>query len=226
MPPPRLRVASDVGGTFTDNLAYDEAARHVTVAKVPTTPENRALGTVRGLRQALAAQNRAGADVAYVGHGMTTATNAVIQRSGGRVAFITNEGFRDLLLIGRQNRPSLYDIRKTRPPPLVPREDCHTVRGRLDPSGREITPLDEAGLRNIAQRLSANRVEAGAIACCMPSQIPLTSSAPRRSSRQSSPASQSASRPISSPSAANTSAPARSCSTRICCRSWSAISPP
>src|ERR1051325_9794249 len=163
MPPPRLRVASDVGGTFTDNLAYDEAARHVTVAKVPTTPENRALGTVRGLRQALAAQNRAGADVAYVGHGMTTATNAVIQRSGGRVAFITNEGFRDLLLIGRQNRPSLYDIRKTRPPPLVPREDCHTVRGRLDPSGREITPLDEAGLRNIAGRLRADRVEAVAI---------------------------------------------------------------
>jgi N-methylhydantoinase A len=163
MPPPRLRVASDVGGTFTDNLAYDEAARHVTVAKVPTTPENRALGTVRGLRQALAAQNRAGADVAYVGHGMTTATNAVIQRSGGRVAFITNEGFRDLLLIGRQNRPSLYDIRKTRPPPLVPREDSHTVRGRLDPSGREITPLDEAGLRNIAERLRAERVEAVAI---------------------------------------------------------------
>ena len=94
MTPPRLRVASDVGGTFTDNLAYDEAARHVTVAKVPTTPENRALGTVRGLRQALAAQNRAGSDVAYVGHGMTTATNAVIQRSGGRVAFITNEGLR------------------------------------------------------------------------------------------------------------------------------------
>ena len=163
MTPPRLRVASDVGGTFTDNLAYDEAARHVTVAKVPTTPENRALGTVRGLRQALAAQNRAGRDVAYVGHGMTTATNAVIQRSGGRVAFITNEGFRDLLLIGRQNRPSLYDIRKTRPQPLVPREDCHTVRGRLDPAGHEVTPLDEAGLRRIAERLRADHIEAVAI---------------------------------------------------------------
>src|SRR5436309_4095034 len=161
--PPRLRVASDVGGTFTDNLAYDEAARQVTVAKVPTTPENRALGTVRGLRQALAAQNRAGRDVAYVGHGMTTATNAVIQRSGGRVAFITNEGFRDLLLIGRQNRPSLYDIRKTRPQPLVAREYCHTVRGRLDPAGHEVTPLDETGLRRIAERLRADRVEAVAI---------------------------------------------------------------
>src|SRR5206468_3138643 len=126
------------------------------------TPENRALGTIRGLRQALALQSRTGGDVAYVGHGMTTAANAVIQRSGGRVAFITNEGFRDLLLIGRQNRPSLYDIRKTRPLPLVAREDCHTVRGRLDPAGREVTPLNEGGLRQIAERLRAGQIEAGA----------------------------------------------------------------
>jgi N-methylhydantoinase A len=163
MTPPRLRVASDVGGTFTDNLAYDEAAKRVTVAKVPTTPENRALGTVQGLRRALTLQGRQGGDVAYVGHGMTTATNAVIQRRGGRTAFITNEGFRDLLLIGRQNRPSLYDIRRTRPEPLVAREDCHPVRGRLDPAGQEITPLDEDGLRQIAERLRADRVEAVAI---------------------------------------------------------------
>src|SRR5438105_5258347 len=94
---------------------------------------------------------------------MTTAPNAVIQRSGGRVAFITNEGFRDLLLIGRQNRPSLYDICKTRPQPLVPREDCHTVRGRLAPLGHQVTPLDEAGLRRIAEQLRADRVEAVAI---------------------------------------------------------------
>jgi N-methylhydantoinase A len=161
----RLRVASDVGGTFTDNLAYDETLRRVTVAKVPTTPENRAVGTVRGLKRALELQGRGGGDVAYVGHGMTTATNAVIQRSGGRTALITNEGFRDLLLIGRQNRPSLYDIRKTRPLPLVRREDCHTVRGRLDPTGREVTPLDENGLRDIACRLKADAV--AAVAVCL-----------------------------------------------------------
>src|SRR5580693_2362872 len=163
MAQPHLRVASDVGGTFTDNLAYDETARRVTVAKVPTTPDNRALGTVAGLRRALALQGKGGDDVAYVGHGMTTATNAVIQRRGGRIAFITNEGFRDLLLIGRQNRPSLYDIRRTRPEPLVRREDCHTVRGRLDPTGREVTPLDENGVGAIAARLKADRIEAVAI---------------------------------------------------------------
>src|SRR3954471_23126936 len=158
-----LRVASDVGGTFTDNLVYDETAKRVTVAKVPTTPENRAVGTVRGLKRALELQGRGGGDVGYVGHGMTTATNAVIQRSGGRTALITNEGFRDLLLIGRQNRPSLYDIRKTRPLPLVAREDCHTLRGRLDPAGREVTPLDEVGLRDVARRLKADGVEAVAV---------------------------------------------------------------
>src|SRR5437763_1027759 len=163
MTSPHLRVASDVGGTFTDNLAYDERAKRVTIAKVPTTPDNRALGTVQGLMRALALQGRRGAEVGYVGHGMTTATNAVIQRSGGRTAFVTNEGFRDLLLIGRQNRPSLYDIRKTRPEPLVRREDCHTVRGRLDRDGHEVTPLDEAGVQAIAERLRADRVEAVAI---------------------------------------------------------------
>ncbi|HLY44909.1 MAG TPA: hydantoinase/oxoprolinase family protein [Stellaceae bacterium] len=165
MTPPSLRVASDVGGTFTDNLAYDDEAKRVTVAKVPTTPENRALGTVRGLLRALALQGKAGGDVTYVGHGMTTATNAILQRTGGRTAFVTNEGFRDLLLIGRQNRPSLYDIRQTRPLPLAAREDCHTVRGRLDRDGREVTPLDEAGLREIARRLRADKV--AAVAVCL-----------------------------------------------------------
>ena len=112
----RLRVASDVGGTFTDNLAYDPAEKRITVAKVPTTPENRALGTVRGLRRALEAQGRGGGDVVYVGHGMTTATNALLQRSGARIAFITNEGFRDLLAdrAAEPAEPLRYPQDKTR----------------------------------------------------------------------------------------------------------------
>jgi N-methylhydantoinase A len=159
----RLRVASDVGGTFTDSIAYDESSATITVAKVPTTPQNRALGTVEGLRRALDQQGKAGRDVDYVGHGMTTTTNAVIQRKGARTAFITNEGFKDLLLIGRQDRPSLFDITQVRTPPLVPRDLCFTVRGRLDAAGREITPLDEAGLRDLASKINAADVEAVAI---------------------------------------------------------------
>src|SRR4051794_41745936 len=128
MSTPRLRVASDVGGTFTDNLAYDETAKRVTVAKVPTTPENRAVGTVRGLKRALELQGRGGADVAYVGHGMTTATNAVIQRSGGGTPPLTNKGFRGPLLIGRQKRPGPPANPKNPPPPLGRRAGGHTVR--------------------------------------------------------------------------------------------------
>ncbi|BAQ44842.1 MULTISPECIES: hydantoinase/oxoprolinase family protein [Methylobacterium] len=159
----RLRVASDVGGTFTDSIAYDEASRRISVSKVPTTPGNRALGTVAGLKRAVAAQGLSGAEIAYVGHGMTTATNAVIQRKGGRTAFVTNRGFRDLLLIGRQDRPSLFDVDDVRPPPLVPQELCYTAAGRIDAAGREIEPLSLADLEAAAADMRARGVEAVAV---------------------------------------------------------------
>jgi len=159
----RVRVASDVGGTFTDSIAYDEATRRITVSKVSTTPDNRALGTVAGLKRALALLGMTGADVAYVGHGMTTATNAVIQRKGAFTALVTNAGFRDLLLIGRQDRPSLYDIAVVRAPQLVARENCYTVAGRIDASGREVTPLSLADLEIAANAIRAAGIEAVAI---------------------------------------------------------------
>jgi len=158
-----VRVASDVGGTFTDSIAYDTEAQQFCVSKIPTTPENRAVGTVNGLKLALQALDVDGSVVGYVGHGMTTATNAIIQRTGARVAFVTNEGFRDLLEIGRQNRPRLYDYRTVRTPPIARRADRYTVRGRLNERGEEITPLDEAGLVTLAQRINASDVEAVAV---------------------------------------------------------------
>ncbi len=159
-----VRIASDVGGTFTDSIAYDPASRRIAVSKVPTTPEGREIGTVEGLRAALAELGKTGSSVAYVGHGMTTATNAVIQRSGARTALVTNRGFKDLLLIGRQDRPSLYDIGVVRTPPLVPRELCYGVGGRLDPNGRELEPLDEAGLAEAALDMRGRGVAAVAVA--------------------------------------------------------------
>jgi N-methylhydantoinase A len=160
----KVRIASDVGGTFTDSIAYDPASRRIAVSKVPTTPQARDLGTVEGLRGALQQLGLTGSAVAYVGHGMTTATNAVIQRAGARTAFVTNEGFRDLLLIGRQDRPSLYDIDVVRAPPLVPRELCYGIAGRLDPDGRELQPLDAEQLAAAAADMRANGVEAVAVA--------------------------------------------------------------
>jgi N-methylhydantoinase A len=158
-----FRVASDVGGTFTDSIAYDSATQRITVSKVSTTPENRAVGTSHGLKQALAQQGAAGAAVSYVGHGMTTATNAVIQRTGARTAFLTNAGFRDLLEIGRQNRPTLFDITVVRPAQLAPRELCFTSRGRIGPSGEEIEPLSEEDVRVAGAEMAAAGVESVAI---------------------------------------------------------------
>ncbi|QTL04533.1 hydantoinase/oxoprolinase family protein [Aquabacter sp. L1I39] len=159
----RMRVASDVGGTFTDSIAYDETTGTITVSKVSTTPDNRARGTVQGLTRAIALQGGTGSDVVYVGHGTTTTTNAVIQRKGAVTAFITNRGFRDILLIGRQNRPTLFDISVVRPEQLVPQDLCLTVRGRLGPGGREIEPLHEEDVREAARALAGTGVEAIAI---------------------------------------------------------------
>jgi N-methylhydantoinase A len=160
----KVRIASDVGGTFTDSVAYDPASRRIAVSKVPTTPRARDMGTVEGLRAALGQLGMTGGEVAYVGHGMTTATNAVIQRSGAKTAFVTNQGFRDLLLIGRQDRPSLYDIDVVRAPPLVPRELCYGIAGRLDPGGREIESIGEAQLVEAAADMRGRGVEAVAVA--------------------------------------------------------------
>ena len=158
-----IRVATDVGGTFSDSIAYDPATGRITVAKVSTTPVNPALGTIAGLARALSMLGCTGSDVVFVGHGMTTATNAVIQRTGARTAFVTNAGFRDLLQIGRQNRPSLYDLSVVRNDQLVPRERCYTVAGRIDAAGREIVALDEAALHRIAAQLRKDQVEAVAV---------------------------------------------------------------
>jgi N-methylhydantoinase A len=160
----KVRIASDVGGTFTDSIAYDPVSRRIAVAKLPTTPEARDVGTVESLRGTLQQLGMTGNAVAYVGHGMTTATNAVIQRSGAKTAFVTNHGFRDLLLIGRQDRPSLYDIDVVRAPQLVPRELCYGIAGRLDATGQEIQALNQAQLAEAAADMRARGVEAVAVA--------------------------------------------------------------
>jgi N-methylhydantoinase A len=159
----RLRIASDVGGTFTDSIAFDPASGRIAVSKVPTTPQAREVATVEGLRGTLGQLGASGSAVDYVGHGMTTATNAVLQRKGPKTAFVTNRGFRDLLLIGRQDRPSLFDIDVVRTPPLVPRELCYGISGRLDASGHEIEPLNPKDLTEAASDMRARGVEAIAV---------------------------------------------------------------
>src|SRR5688500_11879379 len=119
-PPPaheqkdELRIGVDVGGTFTDLVAYDGRTGALTVVKLPSTPPDFHRAVIEAVRRV----PPPGA-AARVVHGSTVATNALLQRAGQPVAFVTTEGFRDMLLIGRQNRPDLYALRVVRPQPLT-----------------------------------------------------------------------------------------------------------
>lgn len=151
-----FRLGVDVGGTFTDLVAL--GGGDAVTAKVPSTPRDQSVGVMNAVE---AAGIEAGA-VAALAHGMTVATNALLERRGARTALVTTEGFRDVLEIARQNRPSLYDLTKDRPPPLVPRELRFTVRERMGPEG-EIEPLDEESLKEAVAAVSEAGVEAVAV---------------------------------------------------------------
>jgi N-methylhydantoinase A len=149
-------VGVDVGGTFTDVVAL--RAGQLVTAKVPSTPADQSAGV-------MAAVDAAGLEAAAVSvfaHGMTVATNALLERRGGRTALVTTHGFRDVLEIGRQNRPSLYDLARDRPAPLVPRDLRFMVRERMGPDG-VVAPLDESDLDRVVDQLAAAQVEAVAV---------------------------------------------------------------
>jgi N-methylhydantoinase A len=132
-----LHIGVDVGGTFTDLVAFD--GRNLTVVKIPSTPPDFDRAVVDAVRRA---REATGTDAVRVVHGSTVATNALLQRAGEPVAFVTNDGFRDMLLIGRQNRPKLYALEVVRPAPLTPEENWFTLRGRIGKSGEVVEPLD------------------------------------------------------------------------------------
>jgi N-methylhydantoinase A/oxoprolinase/acetone carboxylase beta subunit len=158
------RIGVDIGGTFTDVVMVDEATGAVRVAKVPTVPADPSEGFMNGLAQAF---TRFGVDPASVGftvHGTTVATNTIIQGKGARAGLITSGGFSDVLEIGYQTRPQLYEIFYDKPKPLIARHLCIGVRERIGPDGEVIVPLDEADAVAAARRLAAAGVEAIAIA--------------------------------------------------------------
>jgi N-methylhydantoinase A len=151
-----IRLGVDVGGTFTDLVALVDG--EVVTAKVPSTPADQS----EGVMAALEASSLDGAEVGAFAHGMTVGTNALLERRGARAALVTTEGFRDLLEIGRQDRPSLYDLTAPRPPALVPRELRFGVRERNGPEG-EVTALDSDSVERVLSALEDAGVEAVAV---------------------------------------------------------------
>ena len=150
------RIGIDTGGTFTDFVWVDEAGR-LRLHKEPSTPDDPSRAVVAGLA---ASGAPAAADVV---HGSTVATNALLQRRGAPTALITTAGFADVLAIGRQDRPDLYALVPQKPPPLVPREWRFEVRERISADGAVVTPLDEASLAEVVERVAAAGVESVAV---------------------------------------------------------------
>ncbi|MCW1839253.1 hydantoinase/oxoprolinase family protein [Prosthecomicrobium hirschii] len=157
------RMGIDSGGTFTDVCMFDEATGDIRVWKVSSTPDDPSRGIVRGIEDGLDRLGIPAAALGFLGHGTTVGTNALIQRRGAKTGLVTNDGFRDLLEIGRQKRPDLYDLQADKPEVLVGRALRLEVPERIRHDGTVETALDEAAVRDAARALAAAGVAAVAV---------------------------------------------------------------
>lgn len=157
------RIGVDSGGTFTDVCLFDEASGRVAIWKVSSTPDDPSRGIAQGVQEGLREIGATAADVRYFGHGTTVGTNALIQHRGVKTGLITTDGFGDLLEIGRQKRPDLYDLQADKPPVLIARDLRLQVPERVRHDGTVETVLDEQAVREAARALRQAGVEAVAI---------------------------------------------------------------
>lgn len=157
----RFKIGIDVGGTFTDIILYDNITRESNIVKVLTTTKNPESAIVTALCDLCKDPEQ----IALINHATTIATNALLtQTKLARTALITNHGFRDILEIGRQLRPELYNLYTNRPLPLVKRKNRFTVHGRIRADGKEIDPLHEPEANKLAKIIVNKKFESVAIA--------------------------------------------------------------
>lgn len=157
-----LRIAVDIGGTFTD-VVLEEGGRRIT-RKLLTTPQRPEEAVLDGVRLILGDAGKGFGDVGVFVHGTTLATNAVIERRGARTALIATEGFRDVLDIANESRYDQYDLGIEKPKPLVARAMRFTVPERMDVHGKVRLALDEGAVRALAGALKADGIESVAVA--------------------------------------------------------------
>jgi len=153
-----MLVGVDIGGTFTDLVLSDNG--QLKIHKLLSTPHNPAEAMLQGLGEITSG----GLDeLTQVAHGSTVATNAILERKGAKIALITTQGFRDMLYIGRQNRPVLYALQPQIPEPLIPRERCFEVPERVDYNGNVLTELDIDELNVVLDEIEKHEVDAIAV---------------------------------------------------------------
>lgn len=157
---PTIRVGVDTGGTFTDFVC--EFKNRLQVFKLPSTPADPSIAIVAGLNRIAELAGAKLRDIEVV-HGTTVGTNALLQRRGARTALITTSGFEDVLAIGRQARPELYNLDAVRPPPLVPDNLRFGVHERIAASGEVLEALEDDQLDDLVAKLGAAQVESVAI---------------------------------------------------------------
>jgi N-methylhydantoinase A len=161
-PSPRVRLAVDIGGTFTDVVLERPGAELVTT-KLLTTYDHPGRAVLDGIGQVLGEAGLQPGDIGLIMHGTTLATNALIQRSGACTALLTTAGHRDALAMAHEDRFEQYDVMIDRPRPLVPRYLRLPVRERLDRDGRVLIPLDESTVEAALPLLDQHAVESVAI---------------------------------------------------------------
>jgi len=147
-----MHASTDIGGTFTDFVILEDD--ELKTYKLPSTPRNPSMAVKEGLK---------GAKPSILSHGTTVATNAVLERKGAKCALITTKGFKDILTIARQKRPSLYDFSFLRPEPYVPRELCFEVDERISAEGEVLKDLHEEELEVLKENLEKTGVECLAV---------------------------------------------------------------
>jgi N-methylhydantoinase A len=154
-----MRVATDVGGTFTDLLYFDEETGRSGAIKVDTTPPDFERGVIGGLRKS----GLDPSEIELFAHGTTVIINALTERKGAKTGLVTTRGFRDVLEIARGNRPDLYNFYFSKPKPFVPRYLRKEVEERVDHKGAVLIPLDVRGLEPLADFFREEGVEAVAV---------------------------------------------------------------
>jgi N-methylhydantoinase A len=159
----RYRLGVDTGGTFTDLCVFHESSGEVVVTKVASTPSNPSLAVVSGIRKLIEREGVRPEELSFFIHGTTVATNALLEHKGARTALLTTEGFEDVLHIGRQNRPRLYDFRATRPAPVVPRHLRFGIPERVLYTGEIFRPLDEEKTRGIVRQVREQGIRSIAV---------------------------------------------------------------
>ncbi len=157
------RIGVDSGGTFTDVCLFEEDSGRFEIWKVPSTPDDPSRGIANGVEEGMNTVGFTADQIEFLGHGTTVATNALIELRGVKTGLITTDGFRDLPEIGRQKRPSLYDMNVDKPTPLATRGARIEVPERLRNDGSVDTPLDEEAVRAAARELSEQDVKSIAV---------------------------------------------------------------